>query len=140
MSDLLPPFNADGLLPVGDYHLTLTELRRSILVTGPRSQHAHSNWDSNWRLWLVDQLALMAEQLWLVGLDEIFLNGSFVEDKDHPNDIDGYFVCDRDDFVSGQLQKALNVLDPQKVLTWDPKSRLPYRGYPKKQLPITTAQ
>lgn len=33
-------------------------------------------------------------------------------------------------------ERKLNLLDPFKVWTWDTKSRRPYRGYPKKQLPM----
>lgn len=39
-------------------------------------------------------------------------------------------------FVSGDLQRDLNLLDPHKVWTWDPKQRRRYLGYPKKQLPM----
>jgi hypothetical protein len=59
-----------------------------------------------------------------------------VEDKDHPNDIDGYFVCDLMQLATGELARRLNLVDPRKVWTWDPASRKPYRGYPKKQLPM----
>jgi len=34
------------------------------------------------------------------------------------------------------MARQLNLLDPFKVWTWDPMSRKPYRGYPKKQLPM----
>jgi hypothetical protein len=37
---------------------------------------------------------------------------------------------------TGELVRRLNLLDPHKVWTWDPASRKPYRGYPKKQLPM----
>jgi hypothetical protein len=56
--------------------------------------------------------------------------------QDHPNDIDGYFVCDLKTFASGELQRQLNLLDPHKVWTWDPAERRAFRGYPKKQLPM----
>ena len=64
------------------------------------------------------------------------MDGSFAEDKDHPNDIDGYFVCDLLDFATGRVERELNLLGPHKVWTWDPASRRPYRGYPKRQLPM----
>jgi hypothetical protein len=38
--------------------------------------------------------------------------------------------------ASGDLERELNLLDPHKVWTWDPSSRRPYRGYPKRQLPM----
>jgi len=136
MTDKIPEFDENGLLPIGDYEVTLAALRDSILVQGPRDRLKYPSWDASWRMYLVDQLEMMVTQLWTVGVSEIFIDGSFVEDKDHPNDIDGYFVCDRKGFVSGRLATALNRLDPQKVWTWDHTSRRPYPGYPKKQLPM----
>jgi hypothetical protein len=78
----------------------------------------------------------MVHQLWQVGIQEIYVDGSFAEDKYHPNDIDGYFVCPFDLLRSGQLTRLLNQIDPNKVWTWDPASRRPFRGYAKKQLPM----
>lgn len=69
-------------------------------------------------------------------MTEIFIDGSFVEDKEHPNDIDGYFECELKRLASGELERELNLLDPHKIWTWDPASRRPYRKYPKKQLPM----
>lgn len=130
----LPAFDADGMLPPGDYELTLDELRASSLVTG--TGVASSTWDQQWRSLLVENLAVLVGQLRQIGVSEIFADGSFVEDKDHPNDIDGYFVCELRRLASGELQRDLNLLDPHKVWTWDPRERTPFRGYPKKQLPM----
>ncbi len=132
----LPPFSDEGLLPPGDYAPTLDELRASMLVPGFAEPRDGTTWDSSWREKLVDHLALLVGQLWQIGITEVFVNGSFVEDKDHPNDIDGYFVCELMRLASGELQRELNLLDAHKVWTWDPESRRPYRGYPKKQLPM----
>src|SRR4051794_35784028 len=85
-------FSAEGMLPPGDYAVTLPILRSSMLVHGPANRSP--NWDESWRASLVDNFAVLVEQLWSAGVTEIFADGSFVEDKDHPNDIDGYFVCD----------------------------------------------
>jgi hypothetical protein len=130
----LPPFTADGMLPPGDYELTLDELRACSLVTG--AGVCSSTWNSAWRASLVENFAILVGQLRLVGVRDIFADGSFVEDKDHPNDIDGYFVCDLKRLASGDLQRELNLVDPHKVWTWDPSERRPFRGYPKKQLPM----
>ena len=127
----LPPFTQQGMLPPGDYPLTFLELRQSILVG-----QATIGWDGTWRKALVNQCEIMVNQLWQVGVTEIFLDGSFVEEKSHPNDIDGYFECDLMQLASGDLQRQLNALDPHKVWTWDPNSRRAYRGDPKKQLPM----
>jgi hypothetical protein len=130
----LPPFTADGVLPPADYELTLEELAKSRLVTGEGI--GSSSWDVSWRATLVERLGVLVGQLSRVGVTEIFVDGSFVEDKDHPNDIDGYFVSDRDYTLSGRLQRDLNLIDPQKCWTWDPEERRSYRGYPKRQLPM----
>ncbi len=129
---VIPPFDERGLLPPGDYAVTFDELRDSVLVKGIGEEP----WDEGWRGQLVEQCEIMVNQLWQAGITEVFLDGSFVEDKAHPNDIDGYFVCDMLDLASGDLQRRLNALDLHKVWTWDPNSRRAYRGYAKKQLPM----
>ena len=131
----IPAFEPDGLLPPGDYEVSFHQLRESILVAGPGDSALYPNWDQAWRLRLVDNLEALTRQLWQVGIREVYADGSFAEDKDHPNDIDGYFVCDLIQLSSGELTRQLNLIDPLKVWTWDPASRKPYRGYPKKQLP-----
>lgn len=84
----------------------------------------------------MENLTIMVNQLWLSGVTEIFLDGSFVEEKDHPNDIDGYFVCAEERFISKELHRDLNALDPYKVWTWAPRSRMPALGSTKLQLPM----
>jgi len=132
----IPPFDSDGLLPPNDYEVSFEELRHSALVVGPDESHEHSSWDVPWRAQLVRNLEVLSRQLWQMGIRDIFADGSFAEDKDHPNDIDGYFVCTLDQLRTGELVRQLNLLDAYKVWTWDPASRKPYRGYPKKQLPM----
>jgi len=124
-------FNDCGLLPPGDYELTIEELKESLLVIGPPNETV---WDKNWREYLVTQLNLMVKQLWRVGISEIFIDGSFVENKAHPNDIDGYFECNVRDLPI--ILTELNLIDPDKIWTWDNKSRKTYKGYTKKQLPM----
>ena len=132
----LPPFTPEGLLPPGDYDLTLEQLRASMLVVGPGDADRYPHWDTQWRMELTRRLATMCRQLWQVGVTEIFIDGSFVEDKEHPNDIDGYFVCELMELATGRLQQELNLLDPDKIWTWEPRERRPYRAYPKRQLPM----
>lgn len=128
-------FTTDGVLPPGDHELTLNQLRKSVLVTRPTA--TCPNWDVQWRAHLVDNLEILVNQLWQTGIEDVFIAGSFVEDVDHPNDIDGYFTCDWDYWITGRLQRELNLLDPHKIWTWDPDSRKPYPGYPEKlQLPM----
>ena len=105
-----------------------------MLVSGPGSSLSSSTWDASWRSHLVNNLEILVVQLWRSGIRDVYADGSFAEDKDHPNDIDGYFVCPFDLLRTGELTRQLNLLDPHKVWTWDPASRKPYRGYPTKQL------
>lgn len=114
--------------------MTMGELKGSTLVEGP--ENGYPDWDAGWRPKLVENLEVMVGQLWEVGITGIFVYGSFVEDKDYPNDIDGYFECDVVDFARGNLQRELNALDPHKVWTWESASRRPYRNQTKKQLPM----
>jgi len=123
----LPPFTNDGVLSAGDYLLTLDELVFSPLVSGWRQE---VEWDVPWRQLLVKNLAVLVNQLWQVGIQEIFVDGSFVENKPHPNDIDGYFVCDKHEWFGGELRARLDKLDP--IWNWERRSRSP--GSPKRQL------
>lgn len=79
-------FNEHGLLPPGDYEMTLQELKNSMLIKGlSRPTEETGQWDIAWRGKLVDNLEILLKQIWQVGVTDIFINGSFVEDKDHPN-------------------------------------------------------
>jgi hypothetical protein len=128
----LPPFTDDGMLPAGDYVLTMEELRVSPLVLG--WEDGTECCDVEWRQLLVKNLAVMVGHLRQVGIRDIFIDGSFVEDKSHPNDIDGYFLCDPDFLYTGKLEASLQRLDP--VWTWDPARRHASRGSSKRQLPM----
>jgi hypothetical protein len=64
-----------------------------------------------------------------VGIDEVYVNGSFVEEKDHPNDIDGYFVCDRAALLSGRLERELNRVSRARIWTWENRARRRVAGH-----------
>lgn len=130
---MLPEFTDDGILPPGDYPLSIEQLRNSYLVTGAGLNS--TSWDKKWRALLVDNLEKMTNQLRTFGISNIFIDGSFVERKDHPNDIDGYFECPLRYFASGKLEKDLNLLDPG-VWTWSPKSLRDNPNSAKRQLPM----
>ena len=78
------------LLPPGDYGVSFDELRQSILVKGAPDSGIHHGIRLGEEQ-LVGNLEILTRQLWQAGIREVFADGSFVEDKDHPNDIDGYF-------------------------------------------------
>ena len=130
---MLPSFTDEGLLPPGDYELTANEIRGSFLVTG---EAVTVTWDSAWRGHLVDNLEILVDQLHTVGVWDVFIDGSFVEEKGHPGDIDGYFICTLADVSSGRLQADLNALDPYDVWTWDPADKTAAPGSTKKHLPM----
>jgi hypothetical protein len=109
---MIPDFDAEGLSPPGDYGVSFEELRRSTLIMGG-AQH-RENWGAAWRAQLVGNFEILARQLWSVGIRDIYADGSFVEDKDHPNDIDGYFVCDLQPLITDELVRELNLLDNRK--------------------------
>lgn len=128
----IPAFNNQGLLLPGDYDATFNDIRNSYLVTG---EGMRTTWDGPWRKRLVNNLETLVKQLWNIGIDRIFINGSFVEDKDHPNDIDGYFECDLLYFVTGRLAKDLNFQDPG-IWTWKVDNLSTPRNSAKRQLPM----
>ena len=72
-------------------------------MLGPKT--VSKDWNVSWRLHLVRNLEVIVLQLWKVGIESIYIDGSFAEMKDHPNDIDGYFECDFMDFVTGLCRK-----------------------------------
>jgi hypothetical protein len=139
MSGLPVAFNSEDVLDPGTYDMTFSDLKSSLLVRGDGSS---SNWDSAWRGKLVDNLEILTEQLWSVGFKEIFINGSFVENKDRPNDIDGYFDTKILEITSTEMKRyekqifQLNTIAPFKVWNWDPNFRVfdPRTG--KAQLPM----
>lgn len=124
-------FNNDGLLDVGDYPMTIKELRSSLVVEGPDCEQP---WDKEKRLELVNNLEILVHQLWKVEVTEIFIDGSFVEDKASPGDIDGYFVCSIDHLLN--IQRELNEIDPHKIWTWNWEDRILDRNSAKPQLPM----
>lgn len=128
---VIPPFDQRGLLPPGDYVVTFAETRASHLVTGAGES---GTWDPLWRAQLVDKCEILVRQLWQVGVTEIVLDGSFVEQKDRPGDIDGYFSCDVTRIEA--VVNALNALDPYRIWTWDHRTRRPDPSSGKLQLPM----
>lgn len=122
-------FNENGVLEPKDYQLTIEQLKQSLLVQGPTYDQP---WNKAWRKLLVDNLEIMLNQLYTVGIEEIFIDGSFVEDKASPSDIDGYFVVDPFDLE--RITEALNRLEPDHIWTWS--ERIPDHNSSKLQLPM----
>ena len=126
-------FDKDGYLPDGDYELTPSQLRNSILVSNP----SRAEWDEIWRERLLENFFLLASELWQVGITEIYIDGSFVEEKDRPNDIDGYFVVDDfKRFVRKDLHRALNAINRDKIWTWSQLDMVKDDSIGKRVLPM----
>jgi hypothetical protein len=58
-------------------------------VLGLQDSKEYPSSDATWRERLVANLELLVNQLWQVGVQDVFVDGSFAEDKDHPNDTVG---------------------------------------------------
>ena len=121
----IPAFEADGLLSPGDYEVLFDELRQCILVVGPGVAAMSPTWDSAWRAKLVGNLEILTRQLWQVGVTEVFADGSFAEDKDHPNDVRRVFRLRPRSAEERAVDARTEFPDPYKVWTWDPASRRP---------------
>jgi hypothetical protein len=63
----------------------------------------------------VDNLELFVRQLWQVGAERIFVNGSFVTAKPSPGDIDAYFECE----VNQYPHIIVGLLQQEPTLPWD---------------------
>ena len=126
-------FTAEGLLLPGDYPLTLEQLSSSMLVQGAPDRAM--TWDTDWRRQLVGNLGVLLNQLWQVGVSEVFIDGSFVEDKDHPNDIDGYFVCELSRLASGELERSLAPSRPVQMLDLGSRPAPPVPWLPQEAAP-----
>jgi hypothetical protein len=114
---MLPSFDKSGALPAGDYSLTLPQLRDSFLVQG--NERCVAGWDVTWRTWLVSQLELLAAALWQVGIEHIWIDGSFVENVARLNDIDGYFEVAASYFHLGHLERDLQALGQPSQDIWN---------------------
>lgn len=108
-------FNKVGLLAPKDFELTIAELRESLLVNGPDGS---DTWDGAWRRQLVDNLEIVAGQLVKAGIVDIFVDGSFVEEKDHPGDIDLYFPIARP-LLPAKIDQ-LNAIAGERIWGWTP--------------------
>ena len=117
---MIPRFNQHGVLP-GDCRATIDEILASHLVTG--NGVPSRTWDVAKRRMLVENLRVVTDMFWRAGVSELFVDGSFVEAKDSPGDIDAYFPLDKDKpWELATLSGKLNAMDADPVWTWDPRA------------------
>jgi len=77
---LIPAFDSStGALPPGNHQATLDQIAERLGFT-PR------------RRWLLEGLSAAVKAFWAVGIQEIYLDGSFCTEKPDPGDVDGYWV------------------------------------------------
>lgn len=73
---MIPPLTAEGLLPPGIHHASWAELELRFGYNSTRRR-------------LLDGLRRAAKSLALAGCKTIYVDGSFVTDKEEPGDYDG---------------------------------------------------
>jgi hypothetical protein len=121
----IPSFNQYGVLP-DDVDATLDEIENSFLVTGAGLDLP--DWAAQSRKSLVDNLRTVVTIFRDVGgVKDIFVNGSFVTERESPSDIDGYFtLVDVTEWRSGEFQRRLNERDPSvtPIWTWRKEDRV----------------
>jgi hypothetical protein len=74
----IPPFNEFGYLPPGIYEISWFELMEHF-VTNPQRQR------------LATGLAAALRKLGIAGCRRVVIGGSFVTNKENPNDFDGWY-------------------------------------------------
>jgi hypothetical protein len=91
---MIPEFTEEGLLPPGIYETDFGELEEKM------------GW-SRRRLALLEGLQSALELMEASGVRRVYLDGSFVTDKDRPNDIDGCY-----DLEAGANAEELEAMAP----------------------------
>jgi hypothetical protein len=94
---MIPEFTEDGLLPPGIYQTDFEDLEGKM------------GW-SRRRLALLDGLESALELMAANGVMRVYLDGSFVTDKDRPNDIDGCY--DLEESTTAEELEALTPIFP----------------------------
>src|SRR5215207_1498746 len=91
---MIPALTNEGLLPPGTHEGTVRELREKL------------GW-SRQRRSLISGLERALELMSDCGVERVYLDGSFVTDKDRPGDIDGCY-----DIAKGVNQQDLQAMYP----------------------------
>jgi hypothetical protein len=131
----LPTSFTEGILPDYIYEISEKDIRSSILINGDKSSDL--TWDKEHRKKLFDGFMVLANELKSCGFDHIFLDGSFVEEKGHPNDIDAYFDLGLRLGIEGSVkvhQRLTQLKQQSKMQIWDWTNRVLLPGFKKPQL------
>ena len=95
---MIPQFTDEGLLPPGIHETDLAELREKM------------GW-SRKRQGLLEGLEEALELMTSCGVVRVYLDGSFVTDKDRPNDIDGCYDL-AEDVTAEDLERLAPIFPP----------------------------
>ena len=121
---MIPQFTDEGLLPPGVHETDLEELREKMGWSRKRQRLLEG---------LEEALELMAP----CGVVRVYLDGSFVTDKDRPNDIDGCYDLVVDDVTAEDLGRLAPIFPPNlsngSLLLADIKVESSARIHPIKQ-------
>lgn len=113
---MIPPFTDEGMLPPGVHETDLEELKEKM------------SWSRKRR----DLLAGLEEALELMascGVARAYLDGSFVTDKDRPNDIDGCYDL-TEDVTAENLGRLAPIFPPSLSNRAEAKSRFGIDFFP----------
>lgn len=93
-------------------------------------------WNAEWRGELVERVIQVFDLFNRAGgVEEFWLDGSFVEAIDRPNDVDVYFTLhDPREWLT--LPGRLNDLEGDAIWTWDPARRRRYPGSTRPKPPF----
>lgn len=95
---MIPQFTEDGLLPPGVHETDLEELREKMGWSRKRRE-------------LLEGLEEALELMSTGGVVQVYLDGSFVTDKDRPNDIDGCYDL-AEDVTAENLGRLAPIFPP----------------------------
>jgi hypothetical protein len=106
---MIPQFTDEGLLPPGVHETDLEELREKM------------GW-SRKRQGLLEGLEKALELMTSCGVVRVYLDGSFVTDKDRPNDIDGCYDL-AEDVTAEDLRRLAPIFPPNSSNRAEAKRR-----------------
>lgn len=109
-------FTDYGYLPPGDHEMTFHQLENSVLIVG---EPWMSGWDEEWRMELLTNLKTLVQPLWELGIEDIWIDGSFCSTKPDPRDIDGFYSLPLPDEVmeiQDDLQRRRTIIAYYSIL------------------------
>ncbi len=113
---MIPQFTDEGLLPAGVHETDLEEIREKMGWSRKRRELLEG---------LEEALELMAT----CGVARVYLDGSFVTDKDRPNDVDGCYDL-AEDVTTGDLKRLAPIFPPSSSNRAEAKRRFGVDFFP----------